>query len=136
MGHRAAGRRAWWTDALALTVVIGGLVWAVIAANREYAAYGAMAAWVLLMALVVPRNRPEAAAWALALVAAGCAASAVGFFLLYRWAGWPVMAYVDAISTAAVSLQAVAILWLKCLRPSAGPGGVEGRGELQAVRRD
>jgi hypothetical protein len=136
MRHRAVGPWAWWIDALILIAVTGGLVWAVTAGEREIAAYLAMAAWVLLLGLAVLRNTPETAAWILVLIAVGCGASAVGFFRLYQWAGWPVMAYVDAISTGAVSLLAAVNLWVKPSRPSHCPGDAEGRGEAEAVRRD
>jgi hypothetical protein len=87
MRHRAVGPWAWWVEALLLIVVTGGLVWAVAADEREMAAYLAMCAWVLLLGLVVPRNTPGTAVWVLALIAVGCAASGVGFFRLYQWAG-------------------------------------------------
>jgi hypothetical protein len=136
MSHRAAGPLGWWIAALLLLAVTGGLVWAVTTGDRESAAWLAMGAWVLLLGLVVPRTAPEQPAWLLALIAVGCGASAVGFFLLYNWAGWRVMAYIDAISTAAISLQAAVVIWIKWSRPSPEPDHAEGRGEPEAVPRD
>jgi hypothetical protein len=127
---------AWWVDALLLLAVAGGLAWSVAAGDRESAAWLAMGAWVLLLSLVVPWTAPETPAWVLALIAVGCGASAVGFFRLYQWAGWPVMAYLDAISTGAYSLLAALVLGVKWSRPDPRPGGAEGRGESPAVRAD
>jgi hypothetical protein len=129
MPDRSVSTWARWTNAVLLIAVTGGLVWAITAGDRESAAYWAMGEWLLLGTWVVPRSTPDSAAWALALIAVGCGAAAVGFFCLYRWAGWPVIAWVDAIIFGAFALQAVFSLWIKCLRLRPGPADAGGSGE-------
>lgn len=120
MRDRGVAPWPWWTEVALLVAVAGGLVWAVSAGERDTSAYLAMGAWVLVLGLALPRSTPEAPAWVLALTAAGSAAAAVGLFRLYQWAGWPVMGYVDAISTGLVALLALVSLWVKS---SPGPSG-------------
>src|SRR3954468_21333293 len=98
MRDRAMRTWAWWTYALVLIVVTGGLLWAATAGDRESGAYWAMGFCFLLGGSVVPRSTPETATWALALIAVGCAASAVTFFCLCRWLSWPSLAYLEAIT--------------------------------------
>jgi hypothetical protein len=65
---------------------------------------------------VVSVLSPEAPAWRLILVVAGCAVAADGFFWLYQWAGWPVKGYIDTISMALHSLLAILLLLAKWSR--------------------
>jgi hypothetical protein len=129
MHDRAVRTWAWWTHALLLMAVIGGLIWALTAGDRESGAYWAMGFWFLVGGWAVPRSTPETATWALALIAVGCAASAVTFFCLYRWASWPVLAYLEAITFGVFALQAVFALCVKRLRLRPGPANTGGPGE-------
>lgn len=129
MGRSAVGRRSWWIDGLLLIAFSGGMVWGVTTGQPEIAAYAALFAWALLAGFMVRWNRPEAAAWFLALIAVGGGALAVCFFRLLQWAGWPVMAYLLSLSAGAFSLQAVLNLWIKRLQTSPSAGDAEGRGE-------
>jgi hypothetical protein len=137
--QRALTPWPWWADVLALVAVAGGLFWAVTTGERELTGYLAMGAWALLLVLVMPWTHPATPSWGLALVAAGCAAAAVGFFRLYQWAGWPVMAYLDAVTFGLFALLAVLALWLKWRSPggqarAAGAAGAS-RGEGDSAAR-
>jgi CDP-diglyceride synthetase len=132
MRHRMAGAWSWWINAALLVAIPGGLVWAVIAEERDTAAYLAIGAWLLLMALVVPRNTPQASVESLGLIVVICAGATVGFLQLYRWAEWPVMGYIYSFSTASASLQAVFLLLAKWLgaAPNSGPKEMVGEPPL------
>ena len=129
MRDRAMGTWAWWTNALLLMVVAGGLVWALTAGDRESGAYWAMGFWFLLGGWAVPRSTPDTTTWALVLIAVGCAASAVAFFCLYQWASWPTLAYLEAITFGVFALQALFALCVKRLRLRPPPADPEGTGE-------
>jgi hypothetical protein len=128
MPEHAASKWAWWTNALLLTVVTGGLVWAVTAGDRQSGAYWAMGFWFLLGGWVVPRSTPDTATGALVLIALGCAASAVIFFCLYQWASWPGLAYLEGITFGVFALHAVFALCVKRLRLRPVPADTEATG--------
>src|SRR5262245_24487603 len=110
------GSWACWSNALILTVVTGGLLWSVLAGDRHSGAYWAMGFWFFLGGWAVPRSSPDSATWVLALIAVGCAGTAVIFFVLYMWAGWPSLAYMQAIIFGLCALNSVVAIWLKRLR--------------------
>ena len=127
---------SWWIRAAISVAIPGSLVGAVIAEERDTAASLAIGAWLLLMALVVPRNTPQAPVWSLGLIAVTCAGATVGFFELYRWAGWPWMGYICSFSTASVSLQAVLVLLAKWSGMPPNPGPKEIVSEQPPAGRD
>ena len=69
---------SWWIRAAISVAIPGSLVGAVIAEERDTAASLAIGAWLLLMALVVPRNTPQAPVWSLGLIAVTCAGDQMG----------------------------------------------------------
>jgi hypothetical protein len=96
---------------------------------EEVVVYVVMGLSVLVMIWIAPRLVPRTAAWLLALLAVGCAALAVGFFWVYRWAGYPVLAYLDGIVFGLGAVQAVLVLWLRRLTPGGERPIVEAGGE-------
>jgi hypothetical protein len=129
MRGRAARNWARWTNVLLLILVTGGLVWTLLAGDREAASYWATGEWLLVGAWVVPRSTPDTAAWALALIVVGCAAAALGLFCVYQWVGWPLVAYVEAGTFGAFALQATLWLFVKRFRLRPGPENTAGTGE-------
>ena len=125
MCHRTAGPWSWWINAALLVAIPSGLVLAVIAEERDTAAYLAIGAWMLLMALVVPRNTTRSPIWSLGLIAVICAGATVALLQLYRWADWPVMGYIYSFSTASASLQAIFVILAKWLGAAPNPGPKE-----------
>ena len=94
-------------------------------------AFGAMALWVLLLAWVVPRLNPKTPAWLLAIIAVGSVALSVGFFCLFQWVGYPVLAYVDSITLGLIALLAVLLHRQRWSSPRDEPRGPV-TGESQA----
>jgi hypothetical protein len=96
-------------------------------------AYGSMALWIILLAWIVLRLGPKSSTRMLALIAVGCAALAIGFFWVYQWAGYPILAYVDSITFGLNSLLAVLLLWQRWLRSWGSDMAPAEKGPSEAV---
>ena len=96
-------------------------------------ALGAMVFWIFLLCLILPRLRPKTSSRLLALIAVGSAAAAVGFFCLYRWAGYAILAYGDSITLGLIALLAALLLWQKQLSPGDKQLNPEERGPSEPV---
>jgi hypothetical protein len=83
-------------------------------------AFGALLLSILPMPVILRYTSPQTAPWAAALTTVGSAILAVGFFCLWQWLQYPVLAYLDAILYGLFAVQAVLVLVVRRLNPDGG----------------
>jgi|GEM_PF-6611291 len=96
-------------------------------------AFGALLLSILPMPAILRYTGPHTAPGVAALTAAGSAILAAGFFCLWQWLQYPVLAYVDAILYGLFAVQALLVLLVRRLNPASGQRDRAAEAESQAA---